>query len=192
MLTPARARKGRSPRRCRSRCGSASWTSCRPRRTPARRLPATRRLRGSTCASRAVTAAAGHARIKVEAIGNVFFDVNNSDITIVQDTTPPVTTATLSPPIQNGWYASPTLTLTADDGAGSGVNHIDYSIDGGPSQVYSGPISGFSTGNHFVQYHATDNAGNVEATKLIAFKADSDKPTVTITRPKAGKEVKRA
>ena len=39
-----------------------------------------------------------HARIKVEAIGNVFFDLNNSDITIVQDTTPPVTTASLSPP----------------------------------------------------------------------------------------------
>src|SRR3954471_14175539 len=131
-----------------------------------------------------------HGRIKVEAIGNVFFDVNNSDITIVQDTTPPVTTATLSPSIQNGWYASPTLTLTADDGAGSGVNHIDYSIDGGTSQVYSGPISGFSTGNHFVQYHATDNAGNVEATKLIAFRADSDKPTVTITRPKSGKDFK--
>ena len=131
-----------------------------------------------------------HGRIKVEAIGNVFFDVNNSDITIVQDTTPPVTTATLAPPIQNGWYASPTLTLTADDGAGSGVNHIDYSIDGGPSQVYSGPLSGFSTGNHFVQFHATDNAGNVEATKLIAFKADSDKPTVTITRPAVGGDYK--
>ena len=34
-----------------------------------------------------------------------------------------------------------------------------------------------------MQYYSTDNAGNVEATKLIAFKADSDKPTVTITRP---------
>ena len=36
------------------------------------------------------------ARIKVEAIGNVFFDVNNTNFTIAQDTTPPVTTATLS------------------------------------------------------------------------------------------------
>jgi hypothetical protein len=33
-------------------------------------------------------------------------------------------------------------------------------------------------------------AGNVEATKLIAFKADSDKPTVKITRPKAGADYK--
>jgi hypothetical protein len=131
-----------------------------------------------------------HARIKVEAIGNVFFDVNNSDITIAQDTTPPVTTATLAPPIMNGWYASPTLTLTSDDGAGSGVAHIDYAIDGGSWHVYSGPISGFSTGNHFVQFAATDNAGNVEATKLIAFKADSDKPTANIARPKDGDSFK--
>ena len=74
----------------------------------------------------------------------------------------------------NGWYASPTLTLTGDDGAGgSGIAHIDYSLDGGASTTYSGPISGFTTGNHFVQYHATDNAGHVEATKLIAFKVDA-------------------
>ncbi len=127
-----------------------------------------------------------HARIKVEAIGNVFFDLNNSDITIVQDTTPPVTTASLSPPIHNGWYASPTLTLSADDGSGSGIASTVYSLDGGPSTTYSGPISGFTTGNHFVQYHSVDNAGNIEATKLIAFKADSDKPTANITRPEDG------
>jgi hypothetical protein len=131
-----------------------------------------------------------HARIKVEAIGNVFFDVNNSDISIVQDTVAPVTTATLSPPIHNGWYASPTLTLSADDGSGSGVNHINYSVDGGPVQIYTGPVSNFTTGNHFVQYYATDNAGNIEATKLIAFKADSDKPTANITRPADGASYK--
>jgi hypothetical protein len=131
-----------------------------------------------------------HARIKVEAIGNVFFDVNNSDITVVQDTVAPVTTATLSPPIHNGWYASPTLTLSADDGSGSGVNHINYSVDGGPVQIYTGPVSNFTTGNHFVQYYATDNAGNIESTKLIAFKADSDKPTANITRPADGASYK--
>jgi hypothetical protein len=109
----------------------------------------------------------------------------------ITDSVPPVTTATLTPGIQNGWYASPTLTLTGDDGAGgSGIDHIVYSLDGGASQTYSGPISGFSTGNHFVQYHAVDVAGNVEATKLIAFKADSDKPTANIARPKEGDSFK--
>ena len=41
---------------------------------------------------------------------------------MIVDHTPPVTTATLTPGIRNGWYASPTLTLTATDGpSGSGV-----------------------------------------------------------------------
>ena len=108
----------------------------------------------------------------------------------ITDPVAPVTTATLTPGIQNGWYASPTLTLTSDDGAGSGIASITYSLDGGPSTTYSGPISGFTTGNHFVQYHATDNVGNVEATKLIAFKVDADKPTATLTRPKDGDSFK--
>lgn len=102
------------------------------------------------------------------------------------DPVKPTTTATLTPGLHNGWYASPTLTLTGDDGAGSGIKEIDYSLDGGATQVYSGPISGFTTGNHFVQYHAVDNVGNVESTKLLAFKVDAMKPTVTITKPKDG------
>src|SRR6185369_8980533 len=85
-------------------------------------------------------------------------------LTVKLDLNVPVTTATLTPGLHNGWYASPTLTLTGDDGAGSGV----------------------STGNHFVQYHATDNAGRLEATKLVAFKVDAEPPTVKITRPVEG------
>jgi hypothetical protein len=103
------------------------------------------------------------------------------------DTTPPVTTATLTPGIRNGWYASPTLTLTATDGpSGSGVARTDYSLDGGATVQYIGPISGFTTGNHFVQYFSTD----VEATKLIAFKVDAVKPQVTITAPADGAQIK--
>src|SRR5262249_18614475 len=107
-------------------------------------------------------------------------------ITVKVDQTTPTTTATLTPGLHNGWYASPTLTLTGDDGTGSGIDHIDYSLDGGASHVYSGPISGFSTGNHFVQYNATDVAGHVESTKLIAFKVDAVKPSITLTRPTDG------
>ena len=110
---------------------------------------------------------------------------------MIVDHTAPVTTATLTPGIRNGWYASPTLTLTATDGpSGSGVARTDYSLDGGAWTQYTGPISGFSTGNHFVQYHSTDNAGNVESTKLIAFKVDAVKPTVTITAPADGAQIR--
>ena len=112
-------------------------------------------------------------------------------ITVKVDLNAPTTTATLTPAIHNGWYASPTLTLTGDDGPGSGVAHTDYSRDGGVWQQYSGPISGFSTGDHFVQYRSTDNAGRVEAVKLIAFKVDAEPPTVKINRPKEGASFKQ-
>jgi Peptidase family M1 domain/Chitobiase/beta-hexosaminidase C-terminal domain len=113
-----------------------------------------------------------------------------SSLTVKLDLNAPVTTATLTPGIHNGWYASPTLTLAGDDGAGSGIDHISYSRDGGLFQTYAGPLSGFTTGNHFVQYRSTDNAGRLEAVKLIAFKVDADKPTVNIARPKAGADFK--
>jgi len=119
-------------------------------------------------------------------------------ITWAVDTTAPTTTATLAPGIRNGWYASPTLTLSVNDGRGSG-DITDpcpprvlcgfatlYSLDGGPFVAYTGPLSGFSTGNHFVQFHATDVAGHVEATKLVAFKVDAVAPSVTVTRPADG------
>ena len=111
-----------------------------------------------------------------------------SSITVKVDLNNPTSSAVITPPIHNGWYASPTVTLTGNDGAGSGIDHINYKIDGeGSWHVYTGPLSGFSTGNHFVQFQATDVAGRVESSvNLIAFKADSDKPTVTITRPADG------
>src|SRR5262249_54956466 len=52
------------------------------------------------------------------------------------------------------------------------------------------PVSGFSTGNHTVQYRSTDNVGHVEAAKQISFKADSDAPTANITRPADGASYK--
>jgi len=112
-------------------------------------------------------------------------------ITVKVDLHDPTSSGSISPPIQNGWYASPTVTLTGDDGTGSGIDHISYSIDGGSFHTYTGPISGFATGNHFVQFYATDVAGRVEGTiHLLAFLADSDKPTVTITNPKDGAVIK--
>jgi hypothetical protein len=115
--------------------------------------------------------------------GNV--EATNS-ITLKVDLDAPVTTLQITPAEQNGWYATPTITLSGVDGSGSGVDHITYALDGHASQTYTGPISGFSTGNHFIQYFATDVAGNVEATKLFAFTVDAQAPTVNIPRPADG------
>src|SRR5262249_60371643 len=97
--------------------------------------------------------------------GNV--EAANS-ITLKVDLNAPVTTLQITPAEQGGWYASPTVTLTATDGSGSGVASTSYSLDGGPFQTYTGPISGFSTGNHFIQYRSTDVAGDSEWTAQLA------------------------
>ena len=91
------------------------------------------------------------------------------------------------PAIHNGWYASPTLTLTG--ARRHGLRHRAHRLRARRRRVdtYAGPLSGFSTGNHFVQYRSTDNAGRRgDATKLIAFKVDAVKPTVNITTPADG------
>jgi photosystem II stability/assembly factor-like uncharacterized protein len=109
-------------------------------------------------------------------------------ITLKVDLTNPTSSAQITPAPNAGWYASPTVTLTGNDGSGSGIDHISYKIDGEASwHTYTGPLSGFSTGNHFVQFQATDVAGRVESSvNLVAFKADSDKPTVNIVNPAEG------
>ena len=113
-------------------------------------------------------------------------------VTVKVDKTNPTSSATLSPAIRNGWYARPTLTLTGNDGSGSGIDHLSYKIDGEAAwHTYTGPLSGFSTGNHFVQFFATDVAGRVEpTTNLIAFKADAVTPQVTITAPADGAQIR--
>lgn len=90
------------------------------------------------------------------------------------DITAPTTSASLSPaPVLGGAYADPTtVTLSASDGSGidaSGVASIQYSVDGGSFVAYSGPFQVGGSGNHTIQYRATDFAGNVEATKTQSF-----------------------
>ena len=109
-------------------------------------------------------------------------------ITVKVDLNNPTSSAQITPAEQNGWYASPTVTLTGNDGSGSGIDHISYKVDGEASwHVYTGPLSGFTTGNHFIQFQATDVAGRVESNvNLIAFKADAKKPTVNVSTPPVG------
>ena len=60
-------------------------------------------------------------------------------LTVKVDQNNPTTDASFSPPAVNGWYSAPTITLTAADGTGSGVAHIDWTLDGGPVTTYSAP-----------------------------------------------------
>jgi hypothetical protein len=74
--------------------------------------------------------------------------------------------------------AESTVTLSAKDTA-SGVASISYRVDAGAWQVYAAPFT--VTGNHGIEFFATDTAGNVETTQkaTVPTGADTTGPTVT-------------
>jgi hypothetical protein len=103
------------------------------------------------------------------------------------DTTAPTVTATVTGD-QNGdgdYVGSATVTLAADDAGGSGVDSVEYQVDGGTYTTYSAPFNVTAVGAHTVKYRATDVAGNTspEGTKTFNVVAggggDTTAPTVS-------------
>ncbi len=88
--------------------------------------------------------------------------------TVRVDATPAVTTATnLAADQLSGWTTNAvTVSLAADDGPGSGVASIHYTVDGGAEQTYTKAFTVSGTGNqHPVTYWSVDKNGNVEAVR---------------------------
>ncbi|MGW0331863.1 OmpL47-type beta-barrel domain-containing protein [Streptomyces sp. NPDC003011] len=89
-----------------------------------------------------------------------------------QDTTPPVTgVAVDGTRNSDGAYvgrASVTVSAT-DNHGGSGVDRIEYSLDGGPYIAYSIPVVVDRAGAHTVAYRASDKAGNTSAARTVSF-----------------------
>ena len=88
------------------------------------------------------------------------------------DQTAPTTTATAAPTAPNGtagWYTSDVnVTLAGNDGAnGSGVERIEYKVNGGAFATYTAPIALTTTGTHMIEYRSIDKNNNIEATKTI-------------------------
>ncbi|MEU1852626.1 family 16 glycoside hydrolase [Streptomyces sp. NPDC019990] len=88
-----------------------------------------------------------------------------------RDTTPPVTGVSVAgTKNSDGAYVnSARVTLTATDAHGSGVEGIEYSLDGGPYVEYSAPVVVDRAGAHTVAYRATDKAGNTSAARTVTF-----------------------
>ncbi|MGA5137234.1 OmpL47-type beta-barrel domain-containing protein [Streptomyces azureus] len=88
-----------------------------------------------------------------------------------QDTTPPVTGVTVEgTKNSDGAYVnSARVTVTATDAHGSGVEKIEYSLDGGPYLAYTAPVVVDRAGAHTAAYRATDKAGNTSAALTVTF-----------------------
>ncbi|MGW6459655.1 OmpL47-type beta-barrel domain-containing protein [Streptomyces sp. NPDC055078] len=99
----------------------------------------------------------------------------SADFTVVPapspDTTPPVTGADVAGQ-QNSdgaYITSAKVTVNATDVDGSGVDKVEYSLDGGPYLAYTAPVLVDRVGFHTVLHRATDKAGNTSAAQKVTF-----------------------
>ncbi len=108
------------------------------------------------------------------------------------DDTPPKSRHAINPPDptgDNGWYVSDVeITLTAYDpnlpgdcdADGSGVNRIEYRIEGGSWRTLLGREGTFTFGDDgddvLIEYRAIDNVGNEEDIKSFTIDMDQTSP----------------
>ncbi len=101
------------------------------------------------------------------ALDNVGNASATGSCTVRIDTTPATcATSGLAPDQLTSWSTTDRqVTLSADDGAGSGVAAVYYTVDGGGQRTYAGAFTVSGVAQHPVTYWSVDRAGNVEATR---------------------------
>lgn len=103
------------------------------------------------------------------------------------DLTPPTAQVTLIPaPNSHGWNNSipVTVSLSASDSGGSGVNQLRYWLNNGPTTVTPGAsarISLNAAGQSTVYLRALDNAGNISSLVVQPVNIDLTPPAVTVS-----------
>lgn len=101
----------------------------------------------------------------VSAEGTATFTIVEGD-----DSTAPSVSVVVSGDLDGSWsyIEDATINLTATD-TGSGVDKIEYKLDGGAWTVYTAPVKVTALGTHTLVYRASDKAGNVSAEQGGAF-----------------------
>ncbi len=78
---------------------------------------------------------------------------------------------------KNSWIVTPlTVTLTARDVSGAGIDHTEYGFDGANYVPYTGPFIA-PEGEITIYYRSLDLAGSIEPANLRSFKIDTRPPT---------------
>ncbi|MCJ7489944.1 MAG: Ig-like domain-containing protein, partial [Thermoplasmata archaeon] len=110
--------------------------------------------------------------------------------TVTADTTAPTVSITSPANDSSLPSSSVTVTWTASDGTGSGIDTIEVKLDAGTWTVVTGSTREFTAlaeGTHMVSVRVTDNAGNA-ATATVTFMVDTVDPSLSITSPEAAWE----
>ncbi|MBE2320370.1 ThuA domain-containing protein [Solirubrobacter sp. CPCC 204708] len=105
-----------------------------------------------------------------DAAGNVEAE---KTVTVKVDKTAPSSSVALNPatPGAGGTYTGPvSVTVSGTDSAGgSGLDKLEYRLDGGAWSPYTAPVSVSGNGAHTLEHRATDQAGNVGTVGSVAF-----------------------
>ena len=76
----------------------------------------------------------------------------------------------------NGWRTSAVQVTLSPSDTRSGVANTFYTVDGGPTQTYSGPFMINESAIHQLNYWSVDNVGNTEVQKSQTIKIDKEAP----------------
>nr|WP_241266036.1 family 16 glycoside hydrolase [Streptomyces boncukensis] len=102
-------------------------------------------------------------------------EVKSVDFTVAEpsdeDTAPPAVEAKAegSRNSDGDYVGKAKVTVTAEDDK-SGVDTVEYALDGGPYLAYEEPVVIDRTGHHTVHYRATDKAGNTSEPGRLSFR----------------------
>ncbi|MFH2084841.1 MAG: fibronectin type III domain-containing protein [Candidatus Omnitrophota bacterium] len=121
----------------------------------------------------------------VDRVGNESAPSQKVNVITLRDETAPVSTITVSgysyiSPDGNNYAAlASSFSITAADDL-SGVDYVEYEIDGGGIQRYQEPFPIDGEGEHSISYRAVDRAGNQESFSEYRIIIDSAAPFSTL------------
>jgi len=94
--------------------------------------------------------------------------------TVKIDLTDPVTTQSGA---DGAWHARPvTVTFSATDAGGSGLDYTEYSLDGGTTWRHGASLTLSEDGVYQIAYRSADIAGNVETARTATVRVDVTAP----------------
>jgi len=100
-------------------------------------------------------------------------------VTVRVDSAAPTTQITTGGTGANGWYRGPVQVALTPTDPESGINVTLYRLDGGQTQVYSGPFTVSGEGQHEVLYYSVDKLSHYEAQQSATIRIDSILPAAS-------------